>query len=110
MLIDDVISKLRQKKSSLCCDGQDGVISMLGQLGFVSKPKNRGNHYVFQHSYLSEQSKKFPEEYDLFFGHSIDCAHGKRTNVKTVYIEKLIKLLELYKPLLEEYQNLSNGE
>lgn len=103
MPVEKVISQLKRKKSDTCCNGKNGLINLLVDLGFESNPKSRGNHHVFQHYYLSEQSKMQNNEYHLFTGHSIDCGHGDRNTIKSPYITLTIKMLETYKPLLEQY-------
>jgi hypothetical protein len=56
---------------------------MLTRLGFLVRDCGKGNHKAFSHARLAG-----------FTGGNYDCGHGKNPQVKSVYIRKIIRILE----------------
>lgn len=80
MKVKHAITTLKQKKKSTRCKE---LIQILEELGFVVRDGRRGGHKVYMHPDLLD----FP-------GDAFNCDHGKNPQIKPVYVQRVIKILE----------------
>lgn len=80
--MSEVIQSLKQRKTNIRCNDLKQVLQ---QLGFIVREGKRGGHQLFTHPELTD-----------FHGGSFNCDHGKNPQVKPVYVQKIIKVLEQY--------------
>lgn len=81
-MVSKTLESLKQKKTNIRCKE---LIRYLEQLGFVVRDGKRGGHKVFNHP-----------EIEGFFGGSFNCDHGKNPQIKPVYVQNIIKVIECY--------------
>ena len=94
-LVQEAISDLEKRKRSIACGGKDGLLSLLGDLGFQYRRAGDAQHHVFHHPHLP-----------MDFIHSIDCGHYPKKPMKISYVAKTIRMLRKYQNELEElYEN-----
>ncbi len=79
----------RRRCTSLRCDE---VCTGLVQLGFTVRDGRRGGHKIVSHSGLPD-----------FLGTNFDCGHGRNGTVKPAYIRKLLRILDEFRDILEQY-------
>ncbi len=88
--LQEIVNELAAKKRSVSCNGKDGLLSYMEELGFQwSKGKTDG-HKVFVHPKLSEVSD------GRFITHSINCGHAPRQPMKIPYVVSTIRMLNKY--------------
>lgn len=80
MKVKYAITTLRLKKKSTRCKE---LIQILEELGFVVRDGSRGGHKLYMHPDLRE-----------FAGNGFNCEHGKNPQIKPVYVQRVIKILE----------------
>lgn len=80
MDVNAVITTLKQKKTSTRCND---LKQALESLGFEVRDGKRGGHKVFTHPDLHE-----------FESGSFNCDHGKNPQIKPIYVQNIIKVLE----------------
>lgn len=83
-----VLNTLRQKTANLRCKE---VLQMLDLLGFKIRDGRRGGHKIVSHPRL-----------EGFIGTNFDCGHGANSQIKPVYIRKLIKIIDDWQVELEQ--------
>lgn len=101
MNLDETIEYLSQRKNQIQCNGKDGLLAMMLDLGFTIAT-GRGEHRVFTHAELSNRTR---ESEHFFISHSIDCGHQPNRPMKLAYVVKTIRLLRQYQPILESILN-----
>ena len=101
------IKYLSQRKSQIKCNGKQGLLIIMRDLGFHIS-NGRGEHKVFTHPELSNRTR---DSEQFFISHSIDCGHQPNRLMKLAYVVKTICFLRQYQPILEtilnEQENLS---
>jgi len=85
----NVLKNLRQRNTNLRCKE---VLRMLELLGFKIRDGRRGGHKVVSHPGL-----------EGFYGTNFNCGHGANSQIKPVYIRKLIGIVEDWQAELEQY-------
>ena len=63
----------------------DKAKALLTQLGFNVRDGKRGGHKIFTHPGVPE-----------FRSGSLNCDHGKNPEIKKPYINKIIRILDIY--------------
>lgn len=101
--IEEIIQYLTHRKANIQCNGSDGLILLLEEIGFLCKHSKRGEHKIFTHAKLSLKTQEFKPT--PFYTHSIDCGHYPNKPMKRNYITDTINLLKRYQTLLEEINN-----
>lgn len=89
MSYDQVRRSLEQAGASLRCNT---VVQQLKSLGF--KVDGKTGHKKFKHPSLPQ-----------FHGGSFNCGHGKNSEVKRVYIRRIIQILDDYEDEIKESLN-----
>jgi hypothetical protein len=62
----------------------DEVIRYLTKLGYDVVRRSNGKHYTYDHPNIE------------WMGSNFDCGHGRNPKVLPIYIEKIIKILQLH--------------
>lgn len=83
MDVNAIITALKQKKRNTRCND---LKQALESLGFEVRDGKRGGHKVFIHPNLHE-----------FDSGSFNCDHGKNPQIKPIYVQNIIKVLEEFK-------------
>ncbi|MDM5083755.1 hypothetical protein ACET76_02540 [Aeromonas caviae] len=103
MTVDEAIESFRRRKSSIACNGRDGLLIVLESLGFDHRAGNTEGHKVFSHDEFSLRTGSYVSL-------TIDCGHKPNRQMKVAYVLKTIRFLELNKVVLEEILKEKNGE
>jgi hypothetical protein len=77
--VDDIISRWGKQKASLRCSE---VVDDLASLGFVVKDSKTPGHKTFSHPQLRD-----------FFGAGFNCGHGRNPEIKSSYINNILRVL-----------------
>ena len=88
MAVDDAIKSLQAAGANFECDR---LIKILGTLGFDIRRGSGGNHYVVHHTQLAD-----------FFGSNFACMHGRRPQIRPVYVKKMVSIIETHKDELRQ--------
>lgn len=97
MNISEIIEYLSQRKNQIQCNGKQGLLVIMRDLGFHIT-NGRGEHRIFTHPKLSNRTR---DSEQFFISHSIDCGHQPNRPMKLAYVVKTISLLRQYQPILE---------
>lgn len=92
--VQEIIKELSSRKRSISCNGKDGLLLLMQELGFEYKAGKTEGHKVFIHTHLSESG---------FYGHSIDCGHAPARPMKFQYVVNTITVLRKYDSQLADY-------
>lgn len=84
-----VVNQLTAKKKTMLCRE---VRTALETLKFKVTPKGSAGHRAYKHP-----------EIPSFFGGSYDCGHGSNGQVKPVYIQKILGVLDEYQDAIISY-------
>lgn len=82
-MVEQTIQILKQRKNNIRCSE---LQNFLDQLGFIVRHGKKGGHKVFIHPQLSN-----------FESGSFNCDHGKNPQIKSIYVRKIIDILEQHK-------------
>lgn len=89
--LEEIIEDLQQRKRAISCNGKDGLLLYMTEIGFLWKDGKTEGHKVFVHPSLTS----FTE--GLFTTHSIDCGHSPKREMKFQYIISTLRVLNKYK-------------
>lgn len=103
MTIDEAIESFRRRKSSIACNGKDGLLIVLESFGFEHRAGDTKGHRVFSHDEFSARTGSYVSL-------TIDCGHKPNRQMKIAYVLKTIRFLEMNKAILEEILKEKNGE
>ncbi len=95
----EAIRHLSSRKNNISCNGRDGMLLLLDELGF-DKADGQGNHKIFTHQRLSQESSHNPELVP-FVTLPLDCGHRPGQPMKLPYIVRVIKTLKNYEEIIE---------
>ena len=94
--LEEIIEDLTRRKRAISCDGKNGLLLYMEEIGFTWKAGKTDGHKVFVHEQLTQATE------GLFMTHSIDCGHAPRRPMKFQYVVKTISLLKKYSSELNE--------
>lgn len=94
--LDEIIDDLRKRKRSISCNGKDGLLLYMQEIGFTWKDGKTEGHKVFIHNDLTRKTM------GTFTTHSIDCGHQPKKAMKFQYIVSTINVLTKYNSELTE--------
>ena len=96
MILAEVKETLRTRKSNLHCKE---VKALLESLGFEVRDGKRGGHKLYFHDDLPK-----------FTSGSYNCGHGKNPEIKSAYIAKIIRVLEMQESDLKLFLKKGNEQ
>lgn len=90
--VNDIITYLSKRKSSVSCAGKNGLQFFMRELGFEDTPGDTPGHRIFTHEKLNSMAG--------FTSMSIDCGHKPKREMKMPYVVKTLAILRKYEPFL----------
>lgn len=87
--VRELVERLRSASSTVRCHELAG---MLASLGFEVRSGKKSGHKVFVHHGIA-----------TFTSDGYTCGHGKNSEIKSVYVKKIARLLERYEDELLAY-------
>ncbi|MDF9390842.1 hypothetical protein EXZ60_19085 [Vibrio sp. 1151_11] len=94
--LDEIIDDLQNRKRSISCNGKDGLLLYMEEIGFTWKEGKTEGHKVFVHEVLTKKTS------EAFTTHSIDCGHYPKRAMKFQYVVSTIRVLRKYNSELTE--------